>query len=188
MQQSTLEEKEFSSSIEKRFVSSKDFDFPSTSLEREGILIPSLSLSGGGGGKKNTLLYTVDFQNITWLHRVTDNRWDFRDSSTEFMLTFYTHLVFSSTFKDYLDNSESLSSNIETVSTLKSCNASPLRFYLTNSQILFCSLRHIHLKMLRACFYYEFKRSNWQNTAQILLESVSNLATYYMFKVWPNQV
>ena len=52
MQQSTLEEKEFSSSIEKRFVSSKDFDFPSTSLEREGILIPSLSLSGGGGGTK----------------------------------------------------------------------------------------------------------------------------------------
>ena len=50
-----------------------------------------------------------------------------------------------------------------------------LRFYRSNSLILFCSPLHVHLTLQSTCCYLWFLRSNWQDSHQFLLESVRPL-------------
>ena len=50
-----------------------------------------------------------------------------------------------------------------------------LRFYRSNSLILFCSLLHVHLTLWSTCCLLWFLESNWQNSHKFLLESVRPL-------------
>ena len=47
-----------------------------------------------------------------------------------------------------------------------------LRFYRSNSLILFCSPLHVHFILWSTCCYLLFLRSNWKNSQQILFEGL----------------
>ena len=53
-----------------------------------------------------------------------------------------------------------------------------LWFYLTS--LLFCSPRHIHFINVTRFFYFQLKKSNWQNAAPFWRESVYILWPHFM--------